>query len=135
MVSVTAASVLARNHYSSVDFDPATSSRSETVSYTNVEYIIDDAIDFINSEAETSIPPMSGTAGSKTVTVSRNQNAALSLLLPVMLKEAKYKISTSGSLGPASASESVGSQDIIFKEMFWAALIRLRERDWSRAII
>ena len=79
MVSVTAATVLARNHYGSTDFDPATSSRNETVSYTNVEYIIDDAIDFINSEAETTISQLAGMAGAKTVTVSRNQNAALKL--------------------------------------------------------
>ena len=135
MVSVTAAAVLARNHYGSTDFDPATSSRNEAVSYTNVEYIIDDAIDFINSEAETTMPAMDGTAGSKTVTVSRNQNAALQLLLPVMLKESKYKISTSGSLGPASASETVGGQDSIFKEMFWKSIERLKERDWSQSII
>jgi hypothetical protein len=108
MVSITAADVLARYHYAVTDFDPA-SSPDATVSKTNVELIIDDIIDFINSEAETSIPAMSGTDGSKTVTVSRNQNAAIKLILPVALKETKYKISTSSSLGPASISESVGS--------------------------
>jgi hypothetical protein len=134
MVIITAATTLAQNVYSSTDFDPATNP-NETVSLTNVELIIDKAIDFISSETETSIPPMDGTVGSKTVTVTRNQNAAIALLLPVMLKEAKYKISTSGSLGPLSASVSVGSQDSIFKEMFWKAIERLKERDWSQAII
>ena len=132
MVSITAADVLARFNYKSNDFDP---DNDETTSYTNVEQIIDDIIDFINSEAETSISAMDGTAGVKTVTVSRNQNAAIKLLLPVMLKETKYKISTSASLGPASASESVGGQDIIFKELFWRAIERLKERDWSQSII
>ena len=135
MVSISAANVLARNFYRSTTFDPD-SSPDETVSLTNVEMIIDDIIDTINSEAETTIPAMSGvTAGSKTVTVSRNQNAAIKLVLPVMLKEAKYKLSTSGSMGPLSSSVSVGSQDSIFKELFYKAIEKLKERDWSQSII
>lgn len=134
MVSISAANVLARNFYSSTAFDPA-SSPDEAVSLTNVEMIIDDIIDTINSEAETTIPEMSGTAGTKTVTVSRNQNAAIKLVLPVMLKEAKYKLSTSGSMGPLSSSVSVGSQDSIFKELFYKAIEKLKERDWSQSII
>ena len=133
MVSVTAATVLARNHYGSTDFDPATSSRNETTSYTNVEYIIDDAIDFVNAEAGTSMSTMAdtvGSAGSKSITITGAQNAALKLILSVMLKETKYKISTSGSLGPASASESVGSQDQIFRKMFWTSINRLRGRSF-----
>jgi hypothetical protein len=132
VVSITAANVLAKNVYKSTDFDP---NEDETTSLTNVESIIDDVIDFINSEAEINIPPMSGDSGSKTVTVSRNQNAAINLILPVTLKEKKYKISTSSNLGPASVSESVGSQDTIFKEMLWRAIDRLKERDWSQSII
>lgn len=132
MVTLTASSVLARFFYKSTDFDP---NENETTSLTNVEYIIDDVIDFINSEAEVNIPQMSGTAGLKTVTVTRQQNAAIKLVLGVILKESKYKTSTSSSLGPASISESVGSQDSIFKEMFWAAIERLKEHDWTRAII
>ncbi len=132
MVSLTAADVLAQNYYRSTDFDPAA---DETTSLTNVEGIIDDIIDYINVEAGTSISAMSGTAGSKTVTLTREQNAVIKLILPVTLKERKYKISTSSALGPASISESVGSQDSVFKEMFWKAINRLKEYDWGYAII
>jgi len=126
MTDITAAKVLARFYYGSTDFDPASSGKTTVTSYTNVEYIIDDVIDFINAEAGTSILPLAGAAGTKTVTVTTAQNAAIKLVLPVMLKETKYKISTSSSLGATSASESIGSQDPIFQKMFWAAINRLR---------
>jgi len=127
MTDLTAANVLARFNYSSTDFDPDS---DETTSYTNVEYIIDDVIDFINSEAGTSISNLAGVAGAKTVTVTGAQNAAIKLVLSVVLKETKYKISTSSGLGSASISESVGSQDTIFRTMFWSSINRLRGRSF-----
>lgn len=108
--TLTAAIILAKNGYSDSD-----------LSYINCEYLIDDAIDFINGKAHSSIPNLSGAvAGSKTVTVTGyNENAALAFLLTMMLREAKKtsltnSSSTSGSssqansmgLGPASMSES-----------------------------
>ena len=127
MTDLTAANVLARFNYNSTDFDP---DGNETTSYTNVEYIIDDVIDFINSEAGTSISNLAGVAGSKTVAVTGAQNAAIKLVLSVVLKETKYKLSTSSNLGPASISESVGSQDAIFRKMFWSSINRLRGRSF-----
>jgi len=127
MTDLTAATVLARFNYDSKDFDPDS---DETQSYTNVEYIIDDVIDFINSEAGISVSNMAGVAGAKTVTVTGAQNAAIKLVLSVVLKETKYKLSTSSSLGPASISESVGSQDQIFRKMFWSSMNRLRGRSF-----
>jgi len=127
MTDLTAANVLARFNYGSTDFDP---DGDETTSYTNVEYIIDDVIDFVNSEAGTSISNLAGGAGAKTVTVTGAQNAAIKLVLSVVLKETKYKISTSSGLGPASISESVGSQDTIFRKMFWSSINRLRGRSF-----
>ena len=127
MVDLTAATVLARFNYDSTAFDP---DRDETASLTNVEYIIDDAIDFVNAEAGTSISNLAGVAGSKTVTLTAAQNAPIKLILSVMLKETKYKISTSSSLGPASASETVGGQDAIFRKMFWQSIGRLQGRSF-----
>ena len=129
MTTITAAIILDRFFYESTDFDP---DANETASYTAVEYIIDDVIDFVNSEAGTSISPLSGAAGSKTVTVTSAQNAAIKLVLGVTLKETKYKLSTSSTLGPAGASESVGAQDSIFKKMLWRSLDRLRGRSFTR---
>lgn len=129
MTEITAAKVLGRYNYETTDFDP---DEDETTSLTNVEYIIDDVIDFINAEAGTSMSNMAGVAGSKTVTVTGAQNAAIKMVLPVVLKETKYKTSVSSVLGPASMSESVGSQDRIFRDMFWRAISRLRGRSFLR---
>jgi len=129
LTEITAAKVLGRYNYETTDFDP---DEDETTSLTNVEYIIDDVIDFINAEAGTSMSNMAGVAGSKTVTVTGAQNAAIKMVLPVVLKETKYKTSVSSALGPASMSESVGSQDRIFRDMFWRAISRLRGRSFLR---
>jgi len=129
LTEITAAKVLGRYNYETTDFDP---DEDETTSLTNVEYIIDDVIDFINAEAGTSMSNMAGVAGSKTVTVTGAQNAAIKMVLPVVLKETKYKTSVSSVLGPASMSESVGSQDRIFRDMFWRAISRLRGRSFLR---
>ena len=128
MTDITAANVLARFYYESTDFDP---NRDETVSYTNAEYIIDDCIDFVNSEAGVSMTALAGVAGTKTTTITGSQNAALKLVLGVTLKEAKYKLSTNATLGPLGASESVGAQDPIFRKMLYNALNRLRSRSFA----
>ena len=131
MADITAETVLARFFYQSTDFDPA-SNPSETTSYTNTEYIIDEVIDFINSEAGTSISNLTGAVGSKTVTVTGPQNASLKLVLGFYLKDAKYKINESSGLGPASVSESVYSQDPVIKKMLWKSLDRLRGVSFDR---
>ena len=132
MTTLTAAILLASNFYESTDFDPA-NSPDETLSLINVEYIIDKAISYVNSEAGTSITTMAdtaGVAGAKSITLTDAQYAPLAMILPVMLKEAKYKISSSSALGPASVSESVGSQDTIFRKMFWQSIGRLQGRSF-----
>ena len=131
MTTITAAIALARFNYVSTDFDPS-SSPTETTSYTNVEYIIDDVIDFVNAEAGTSISNLSGTAGAKTVTVTSAQNSPIKLILSVALKETRYKISTSSTLGPSSLSESVGAQDPLFRKLLFSSLDRLRGRGFER---
>jgi hypothetical protein len=75
------------------------------------------------------------TAGSKTLTLTDDQNAAVKLLLSVMLKDAKYKVSSSGGLGPANVSENVASQNNAFNMMLETALQRLKSRDYSRAFL
>jgi hypothetical protein len=133
LVEITAAKVLARFNYDSTDFDPDS---DETTSLTNVEYIIDDVIDFINSEAGISISKLEddlvNPAGSKTVTVTGSQNATIKLALSLMLRDAKYKIQGGSSLGPAGVSESVYNQDPTFKKMLWQSLDRLRGQSFDR---
>ena len=129
MATLTAAIVLDRFFYESTEFDP---DADETASYTAVEYIIDDVIDFVNTEAGTSIAALTGAAGSKTATVTGPQNAAIKLVLGVTLKETRYKISTNSTLGPMGVSESVGAQDPLFRKMLFNALNRLRGRSFVR---
>lgn len=124
MTTLTAAIILARYHYKSTDFDTAATA-DETTSLTNAEYIIDDVIDYINLIAGTSISNLSGTAGTKTTTVTNDQNAAIKLLLPLMLKDAKYKTNDNSTLGPAGVSATLNSQNPVFIEMFEKAIAKL----------
>jgi len=131
LVEITAAKVLGRFHYKTTDFDP--DGTDETTSYTNVEYIIDDVIDFVNLEAGTSISSMTGTSPNKTVTVTNDQNAVIKMLLPIVLRDTLVSYSKSSSLGPASISESVSQQSVDFLELFQQALNRLRGVSFQRA--
>ena len=131
MVEITAAKVLGRFHYKTTDFDP--DGTDEDTSYTNVEYIIDDVIDFVNLEAGTSISSMTGTSPNKTVTVTNDQNAVIKMLLPIVLRDTLVSYSKSSSLGPASISESVSQQSVDFLELFQQALNRLRGVSFQRA--
>jgi hypothetical protein len=96
MPSVTALIALAENGYTITD-----------ITAINVEYIIDNAIDYVNLLAETSIAALSGTAGTKTVTVTREQNAPLRILITCMLREAKKtSLSNSSSTNNSSGTTS-----------------------------
>lgn len=150
----TATQIIQQNGYVvTTDFTP-----------TNVEYWIDDSVDYVNLLAETSIPHMTGTAGSKSISVSDKVNAALKPLLACVLRENKKTTltnssSTSNSSGstnsfglgalngsePSSISSSIGAassinnpNNTIFRQMFLDAIERLRaeeEYDWNKALI
>ena len=97
MTTLTAAIVLERFDLTTADF-----------SAVATEYLIDDVIDYINLEAGTSISNLAGVAGAKTVTVTSGQNAAIKLILSLMLKDVKaMATSTSQTLGQMSMSESI----------------------------
>ena len=107
MTTLTAAIVLAKNNYTTTD-----------ISAVNTEYIIDDAIDFVNFDCGQTMSNMSGGAGSKTVTVTYSQNAVLSTLLTCMLRDAKKTgLSNSDSTSASSGtSKSVGVGNINVSE-------------------
>jgi hypothetical protein len=88
------------------------------LSAIDVENNIDDYIDTVNSDAGTSIGYMTGTAGSKTVTVTEAQNAALKPLIQVMLREVKKtSLSNSSSTsGSSSTNKSVNMGPVSFSE-------------------
>ncbi len=149
--TITAQKVLDQNGYTTSDFDLA-----------DVEYWIDDCIDYINSRADSGIPSMTGTTPAKTVTVTAKANAALKFLLSIVLREAKKTSltstsATSGSsgnsiniaVGSVSNSESSSTSTAIsaaqsinnagnspLVQMFEEALWRLMgDYNWNRAII
>jgi hypothetical protein len=132
VTDLTAETVLKRFNYESTAFDPDSDTPIQATSYANVEYIIDDVIDYINLEAGTSISNLAGVAGEKTVTVTNAQNAVIKMLLSLMLRDAKYKISSSGGLGPANTAETVSQQPLAVQKMFEKALDRLRGRNFVR---
>lgn len=102
---------------------------------TKLEYMIDSAIDTVNSDADVSISNLSGTAGSKTVSVTAAQAAAIKPL--VAMKIASYNTSGSASssttLGPYSTSQSNSSiPNDLNMELYKTAIKRLRTHNFQR---
>lgn len=75
--------ILDENGYTLADFPNLT--------LTILEYKIDDAIDYVNSQAGLSIADLSGTAGSKSITADDGQILAVKWLSNLMLKVYKEK--------------------------------------------
>lgn len=147
MTTITATEILAENGYTTSDFTAAT-----------VELIITNAKRYINFMANQSIADMTGTEGSKTLTLTENQDICVRILTTCMLREAKKTSLTNSSstgtssgtassigVGPVSVSESssVSSSisaaaainspsNTIYREMLNQALSRLHGRTFSR---
>ena len=147
MTTLTATEILAENGYTTDDFTAAVT-----------EGIINNAKDYINLMADQSITDMTGTEGSKTLTLTSNQSVCLRILLACMLREAKKTALTNSSatgnssgtsssvgVGPISLSESSSistsisaaasinsPSNTIYREMLNNALERLRGRVFVR---
>lgn len=152
MATHTATTLLADNNYTTTDLPAAA-----------VERWVDNAVDYINQQADTAQGHMTGAEGSKTITVTDKYNAALVPLISCLLREAKKTaLSNSSSTGTGTgASSSVGigglsasesssvsssisaaatinaSANTIYLQMFRDAIEKLKvaEYDWSRAFI
>lgn len=94
MVTYTALIALAENGYTITDIPAAT-----------CEYIIDRAIDYVNMRVGASIAALTGAAGTKNVTLTRDQSAVVGLLMTCMLREAK-KSSLSNSTATSNSSST-----------------------------
>ena len=92
-VAVTAALVLAENNYV-VDVD---------ISAVNLEYLIDNAVNYINMQANTSMAALGGAGGSKTQDYDRNEATILKSLTTLMIKAYKDR-SPNVSIGGISAA-------------------------------
>lgn len=122
MVSITAQQILDENNYS----------QSDTKTKTNVEYLIDNTINYINLLAGTSISNMTGTAPNKTVTVSSNQSAVIKPLVTLMLKA---YFDRGPNVAVANVSVATMLQDpqyALFKFLLNRGIERLRGRSFER---
>lgn len=82
-----------------------------TVTVANLEYMIDAAIDDVNTDAELTLAYMTGTAGSKTLTVTGAQARAIKEMLKIKLaqRDVQGGSSTSYSLGVINESSSTNN--------------------------
>lgn len=121
MPSITAQQILDENKWTVSD-----------ISKTNLEYLIDNAINHINAETGLSISNLSGSAESKTVTVTSAQDYVIKALTAILVRAYKDK-GPQASLGPMNLAEI--STDPHYKAMMWLikrGIQRLRGRSFVR---
>ena len=119
MVTVTniATQVLNENNYSTTD-----------ITAINLEYLIENAIDYVNLEAGTSIADLSGGAGSKSIVGTEAEIFTVKTVTVLMIRAYKDRGPNSG-LGPMSVATVIGDpQYSLFKDLIEKSLNRLRGR-------
>ncbi len=79
-VNITAQNVLDENQWTSSD-----------ITLAKLETVMDNAINYVNLEANTTIPTMSGTSESKITTLSRSESLAVKLVSALMVRAYKEK--------------------------------------------
>jgi len=120
MVTITAAQMHSETGYSISD-----------ITVTNLEYLIDNAIDYVNAECGTSISSMAG-GPPKTVTVTAGQSAALKPLIVLMMRAYKDRGPTVGVPG-LNVTEVISDPQYKLHIMLWkSSLKRLRGRSFER---
>ena len=117
MVTITAAQMQAETGYS--DMNP-----------TNVEYLIDNAIDYVNTECGTSISNLSGSPSS--VTVTAGQSAALKPLIVLLMRAKKDKGPNVGLPGVSVSTLIADPQYSLQMQLWQSSLNRLRGQSFDR---
>lgn len=101
---------------------------------TTWEYVIDSAINAINSRANANLPNMSGTAGSKSLSVTSKQAGSIEFVVRVVyatyLKNADAK---GGNVGALSVQVSDLMSNPAVLQAIDEAAGRLDEKEWERA--
>ena len=102
---------------------------TEVTALTIVEYLIDDAIDDINSECGTAIADLTGAAGSKSLVGEEDEVVAVKLLSKLYLK-ARQEKGESVSIGSLSTSTSSSDSYLkVYGERLDKLLMNLKELD------
>ena len=120
-ISNIAQQILDENNYTEAD-----------ISKTNLEYLIDNAIDYINLVAGTSIADLSGTAGSKSLTATENEIVAIKLLTVLLLRAYKDRGPNASVAGLNVSAVINDPQYTLYKELFDLAVARLRGKYFKR---
>ena len=97
-----------------------------------VEYMIDNAIDYVNLHAGTSIGNMTGVAGAKTVTVTSGQSAVIKPLCILMVKAYMEK-GPSANVGDVNLAILLNDpRYALYHPMIREGVNRLRGRSFDR---
>jgi len=111
MVTITAAQM-----HSETDYD------TDDISVTNLEYLIDNAIDYVNLHAGQSIADMAG-GPPKSVTVSENQATVLKPLIVLMMRAYVDKGPNVGT-GGLSVSTVISDPQFKLQIMLWKSSLK-----------
>lgn len=101
-------------------------------SKTNLEYIIDNAIDYINMEAGTSIADLSGTAESKSLVGTESEIVVVKSLSVLMLRAYHDRGPQVSAGGLAVQAVIVDPQYKLFSKMVATGIKRLAGRSFER---
>jgi len=128
MATITAQTLLDRNNWATTDIHA-----TAVTALTRVEYLIDDAIDYINGEAGTTISNMGGGgAGSKTVTVTAAQAPIVRALAALLVRAYLDKGPNVGIGGLGVTAIISDPQYKLHMMMIMQGINRLRGRSFVR---
>ena len=129
MVTVTnvAQQILDENNYETTDIHA-----TAATALTRVEYLIDNATDYINLEAGTSIADLSGGAGTKSLTCTAGELPVVKLLSALMVRAYLDKGPAVGAGGLNVATTLSDPQYRLFSQIVKQGIKRLCGRAFER---
>lgn len=121
MPAITAAQIKAEN-----DWD------GDDISDTNLEYLIDNAINHINLLAGLSMSNLSGAAGSKTVTLTSSQEPYVKMLSALLVRAYIDKGPDTNVAAVSATTISTDPHYKLFMRLINQGIQYLRGRDFER---
>jgi hypothetical protein len=121
MATITAQLILDENNYTDGD-----------ITLTNLEYLIDNAINYVNLQTGLSISNLSGTAESKTVTVTSNESTVIKSLTVLMVRAYKDRGPNMGLSGLSVATLTSDPQYSLFIKIVDDGIKRLCGQNFDR---
>lgn len=127
MATITAQTLLDQNNWATTDINAVA-----LTALTRVEYLIDDSIDYINSQAGLNISNLTGAAGSKTVTVTSAQSPIIKALASLLIRAYLDKGPNIGVGGVGVTAISTDPQYDMHMKMLKNGIKRLCSRSFER---